>query len=72
VKKFHRAHNTRLADINKSIALDPKNAEAYCNLGLVYLSQANSAAAKLNFDKCYSLDAELESKFEKLARETKN
>jgi Flp pilus assembly protein TadD len=59
------------ADVNRSIALDPKNAEAYCNLGLIYIAQGNSAAANLNLDKCYSLDAELKSKFEKLAGATK-
>jgi tetratricopeptide (TPR) repeat protein len=60
-----------LADVNKSISLDAKNGEAYCNLGLIYLSQGNGSAAKLNFDKCYSLDNELRPKFEKLAHEIK-
>ena len=55
----------------QALARDPKDAEAYCNLGLIYLAQGSSAAANLNLDKCYSLDAELKSKFENLAREPK-
>lgn len=55
-----------LADINKSIALDSNNAEAYCNLSLVYLSQNDEAKAKSNLEKCYALDAQLKSKYEPL------
>jgi Flp pilus assembly protein TadD len=60
-----------LNDITKSIALDPKNAEAYCNLGLVHLSKGNTAEGNSYLDKCYSRNPELRSRFEKLAREIK-
>ena len=56
-------------DINKSIALDPNNAEAYCNLALVYLTKHDNEAAKKSFSKCDSIDASLRSRFETLARE---
>ena len=63
--------NGALADVNRSIALDPENAEAYCNLGLTRLSQGNETEANMNFKKCYDLDGKLRSKFEKMANEIK-
>jgi tetratricopeptide (TPR) repeat protein len=58
-----------LEDVSKSIALNPKNAEAYCNLAIVNLSLRHTANARSNFDKCYAIDATLKPKFEALASE---
>jgi lipoprotein NlpI len=60
-----------LADLNQSISLDPKNAEAYCNFGLVYLTQSKDTEANANFTKCYQLDGKLKAGFEKMAGELK-
>jgi lipoprotein NlpI len=60
-----------LADINKSLALDPKNAEAYCNLGLVSLTQGNQADGNQNLEKCFRLDGTLRPRFEAAAKNIK-
>jgi Tfp pilus assembly protein PilF len=72
VKRIKGNLEGALTDINKSIALDPKNAEAYCNLGLAQLSQGQDSQATLSFNRCYDLDGKLRPKFEKQAKGIKN
>ncbi len=50
-----------LANFNQAIALDPKQAEAYGNRGIVYESKGDYARAISDFDQALKLDPKLES-----------
>src|SRR6185369_2923398 len=56
-----------LADLNKAIEIDPKDAKVYGDRGIVRLMRGEGTAAELDFKKCFELDKTLESRFTRAA-----
>ena len=59
------------ADLSRAIEIDPKNAKAYGDRGIVRLMRGEDAAAELDFKTCFELDRALESQFKAAANQIK-
>ena len=59
----HKDYVRAMADFNKAILLDPKNADAYVGRGTGYLLQNNNVAAIADFSKVILLDPKSEVAF---------
>src|SRR5437660_796308 len=60
-----------IADYTKAIEIDPRDAQAYENLGLALLTKGKDQEAEQDFKKAIELDATLKPEIEKLSNEIK-
>ena len=56
-----------IADLNKAIALNPVDADAFYNLGLIYFQQGRWAQAIFNFNKDLEINSEDADAYDKRA-----
>ena len=61
-----------LADYAKTIELNPKNARAYANRGLIMLLRGQDASAKKEFDTALKIDSSLKAELEKFREQAQN
>lgn len=64
-------HDRAMIDLNKAIEIEPQNARAYGDRGIVRLLRGDDAATELDFKKCFELDSRLEPHFKATANQIK-
>lgn len=61
--------NGAIADFGKVLEMNPENAKAYANRGVIILMQGQDAAAQDDFDPAFKLDSNLRSTIQKVIDE---